>query len=134
MERDGDGKALLLCGSSTLRACPGTAYTLTAYTPDADRVIPSGIGNSSRMVRWVDIAVLIKKILRPDDITRPRRRVFDDDHPLAYIGGGGLGNALLRCGWSASGIAPHRDRKPSGIGNSSAYTRWGETVTVRRTA
>ena len=55
----------------------------TAYTPGADGVIPSGIGNSSRTVRWVDIAVLIKKFLSNNDIACPRRRVFDDDHPLA---------------------------------------------------
>ena len=85
-----------------------------------------------RAVLWVDIAVLNKKFQSADDIARPRRKVVDDDQQLAYIGGGGLGNALLRCGWSASGYAPHRDRKHSGIGNSSTYTRWSETVTVRQ--
>ena len=44
-----------------------------------------GIVNFSRTVRWVDITVLMKIFLSPDDIARPRVRVFDDDHPLAYI-------------------------------------------------
>ena len=44
-----------------------------------------GIVNFSRTVRWVDITVLMKIFLSPDDIARPRGRVFDDDHPLAYI-------------------------------------------------
>ena len=105
------------------RSVPRYRDTLTAYTLDADGVGPSGIVNFSRTVRWVDITVLIKIFLRPDDIARPRRREFDDDHPLAYIGGGGLGNALLRRGWSASGYASYCDRRPSGTGNSSAYTR-----------
>ena len=57
-----------------------------------------GIVNFSRTVRWVDITVLIKIFLRPDDIAPLRRKEVDDDQQLAYIGGGGLGNALLPCG------------------------------------
>ena len=53
------------------------------------RSVP-GIVNFSGTLRWVDITVLIKIFLRPDDIARPRRREFDDDHALAYIGRGGL--------------------------------------------
>ena len=67
------------------RSVPRYRDTLTVYTPGADGVGPSGIGNSSRTVRWVDITVLMKIFLSPDDIARPRGRVFDDDHPLAYI-------------------------------------------------
>ena len=44
-----------------------------------------GIVNFSGTLRWVDITVLIKIFQSPDDIARPRGKVFDDDHPLAYI-------------------------------------------------
>ena len=43
------------------------------------------IVNFRGTVRWVDITVLIKIFQSPDDIARPRGKVFDDDHPLAYI-------------------------------------------------
>ena len=35
-----------------------------------------------------------------DDIARARGGVFDDDHPLAYTGGG-VGSTKLQCGSSA---------------------------------
>ena len=44
-----------------------------------------GIVNFSGTLRWVDITVLIKIFQSPDDIARPRVRVFDADHPRAYI-------------------------------------------------
>ena len=71
--------------------CPGAVI-------HTQRVL--GILNFSRTVRWVDITVLMKIFLSPDDIARPRGRVFDDDHPLAYISDGGV----VGIGWSASWV------------------------------
>ena len=40
-----------------------------------------------------------------DDIARARVGVFDDDHPLAYTGGG-VGSTRLQCGSSALAACP----------------------------
>ena len=42
---------------------------------------------------------------RADDIARARGGVFDDDHPLAYTGGG-VGSTQLQCGSSALAPCP----------------------------
>ena len=42
---------------------------------------------------------------RADDIARARGGVFDDDHPLAYTGGG-VGSTQLQCGSSALAACP----------------------------
>ena len=49
-----------------------------------------------------------------DDIARARGGVFDDDHPLAYTGGG-VGLTQLQCGSSALVACPEpelRERRP----------------------
>ena len=72
-----------------------------------------GIVNFSGTLRWVDITVLIKIFQSPDDIARPRGRVFDADHPLTYIGRG----VFVGIGWSASYIyTGMRRRVPQGRG------------------
>ena len=89
--------------------------SLTAYTLDADGLGPSGIVNFSRTVRWVDITVLMKIFLSPDDIARPRGKVFDDDHPLAYVGRGVFVGIGLIAPWVPHRFGGTRMRERSGV-------------------
>ena len=51
------------------------------------------------------------RVKTADDIARARGRVFDNDHPLAYIGQG-VGSTKLQCGSSAvSTSTEHRLRE-----------------------
>merc|ERR1711867_3552 len=59
----------------------------------------------------VDIAGLDGKFTSADDIARPRGKVFDDDHPPAYTGGG-VCLTQLQCGSSALVASPEAEYVP----------------------
>ena len=65
-----------------------------------------------------------------DDIARARVGVFDDDHPLAYTGGG-VGSTQLQCGSSALAPCPDPELRERRSNLRPSLDRLPKPSTVR---